>query len=118
MLALENGDRTCVIRGAPANVTHAESLIEKYIIEQPVIYTETLTVPLSSVGRIIGRGGETIRAIQDQSKARVNVESHNHYGRNNFNMIFKILMKTIFVFYFFEHYTHFLVIISCYFRNW
>ncbi|ODM99995.1 Tudor and KH domain-containing protein [Orchesella cincta] len=77
---LENGDRLCVIQGSPANVTLAESIIQKYITEQPIVYTETVTVPLSSVGRIIGRGGETIRAIQEQSKARVNIESHNHYG--------------------------------------
>ncbi|CAL8089336.1 unnamed protein product [Orchesella dallaii] len=80
---LDNGDRLCVIRGSPANVTIAESLIEKFITEQPIIYTETVTVPLSSVGRIIGRGGETIRTIQEQSKARVNVESHNHYGNGD-----------------------------------
>lgn len=79
--ALENGDRLCVIRGAPGNVSLAESLIEKFMYEQPTVFTITLTVPLSSVGRIIGRGGETIRSIQDQSKARVNVESHNHYGK-------------------------------------
>lgn len=82
LLALENGDRTCVIRGAPSNVTIAESLIEKFMLEQPTVYTETLTVPLSSVGRIIGRGGETIRNIQELSKARVNVESHGHYGND------------------------------------
>ncbi|KAL0136974.1 hypothetical protein V8B55DRAFT_1590806 [Mucor lusitanicus] len=36
-----------------------------------------ITVPSSAVGLIIGRGGETVRAMQDQSGARVKIEPAN-----------------------------------------
>lgn len=76
---MDNGDRICVIRGQPQCVTVAESLIEKHILDQPMISTETVHVPQSSVGRIIGKGGESIRAIQDLSKAKVNVDTANQF---------------------------------------
>ncbi|KAI7894138.1 uncharacterized protein EV154DRAFT_107799 [Mucor mucedo] len=36
-----------------------------------------VTVPASSVGLIIGRGGETVRALQEQSGARVKIDPTN-----------------------------------------
>jgi len=81
--ALENGDRVCVIRGLPQDVTLAESMIEKFVMEQPVVSTHTISVPQSCVGRIIGKGGESIRQIQDMSRAKVTVDSQNTFQRGN-----------------------------------
>ena len=39
--------------------------------------TVTIHVPSSKVGVIIGRGGETIRDLQDRSGARINVTPDN-----------------------------------------
>lgn len=36
-----------------------------------------VTVPATSVGLIIGRGGETVRALQEQSGARVKIDPTN-----------------------------------------
>ncbi|CEP09950.1 hypothetical protein [Parasitella parasitica] len=36
-----------------------------------------ITVPSSAVGLIIGRGGETVRSMQDQSGARVKIDPNN-----------------------------------------
>jgi far upstream element-binding protein len=36
-----------------------------------------VTVPSSAVGLIIGRGGETVRSMQDQSGARVKIDPSN-----------------------------------------
>lgn len=39
-----------------------------------------ITVPSSAVGLIIGRGGETVRSMQDQSGARVKIEPANDHN--------------------------------------
>lgn len=72
----------CVIRGSRGNVTIADSLVQKFIMEHLVLYEEPLLVPSAAVGRIIGKGGETIRSIQEVSKARVMVDTRNKPGTN------------------------------------
>lgn len=87
--ALDNGDRVCQIRGLPQDVTVAESLIEKFIFEQPFITSQIMHVPQSSVGRIIGKGGETIRGIQDMTRAKVIVDTANQFhNRGEFSSYF------------------------------
>ena len=80
LVALENGDRLCIIRGRPDDVAFAQDLISKYIASQPVQHTREILVPSLCLGRIIGRNGETIRGIQDTSKAKVGVDSNRVEG--------------------------------------
>ena len=79
-IAMENGDRICLIRGRPDDVAFAQDLINKYIASQPVQHTREIMVPSLCLGRIIGRNGETIRGIQDTSKAKVIVDSNKVEG--------------------------------------
>lgn len=55
--------RTVVIRGEREKARKAEFLINKIINEQPKILTEEYYVPQKCCGRIIGRGGTTIRHL-------------------------------------------------------
>jgi transcription antitermination factor NusA-like protein len=55
--------RTMVIRGLRERIKHAEVLIKKIIDEQPVLETITVEVPQRVIGRIIGKGGKTIRQL-------------------------------------------------------
>jgi predicted RNA-binding protein YlqC (UPF0109 family) len=87
---LENGDRICQIRGQPSDVTVAESLIEKHIMEQPFITSQTMYIPHSSVGRIIGKGGESIRGIQDMSRAKVIVDTGNQFHNRGILLYFSL----------------------------
>jgi len=48
-------DRTLVIRGTQDAVHQAELLVRKVIVDQPPIVSDTVTVPGSAVGRIIGQ---------------------------------------------------------------
>ena len=41
---------------------------------------EYLVVPASSVGKIIGRGGEMIRDLQSRSQAKIQVDHSGHSG--------------------------------------
>ena len=55
--------RTMVIRGSRERIKHAEVLIKKVIDEQPVLDKITVEIPQQVVGRIIGKGGKTIRQL-------------------------------------------------------
>lgn len=67
-------DRTVVIRGTSNCAQQAELLIRKIIADQPPIVTETIMVPEKTLGRIIGRSGDTIRQMSRQSKAKIIVD--------------------------------------------
>ncbi|XP_068211357.1 tudor and KH domain-containing protein homolog [Palaemon carinicauda] len=68
------GYRICTIRGSEDNVTLAQKLVIKAVTDQPIIETEEILVPIASVGRIIGRNGESIKAVTRASGAKVTVE--------------------------------------------
>ncbi|XP_043935874.1 tudor and KH domain-containing protein isoform X2 [Protopterus annectens] len=67
------GQRTLLICGHPVQVCKAKAMIHQ-ILADNVQVTEKFYVPQQSVGRIIGRGGEVIRSICRQSRARVTCE--------------------------------------------
>ena len=52
-----------VIRGSRERIKHAEVLIKKIVDEQPVLEKVTVEIPQRVVGRIIGKGGKTIRQL-------------------------------------------------------
>ncbi|XP_020900391.1 tudor and KH domain-containing protein isoform X2 [Exaiptasia diaphana] len=66
--------RTVVIKGERENARKAEFLIKKIISEQPKMLTEEYYVPQRSCGRIIGRGGMTIRHLSKVSGARITID--------------------------------------------
>ena len=55
--------RTMVIRGSRERIKHAEVLIKKIIDEQPVMEKISVEIPQRVIGRIIGKGGKTIRQL-------------------------------------------------------
>ncbi|CAG7826662.1 unnamed protein product [Allacma fusca] len=89
---LENGDRLCVIKGRPDDVSFAQDLINKFISAQPVAVTKEILIPRLSIGRIIGRNGETIRGIQDMSKAKVNIDSDRYEVREGDSEEYGVVM--------------------------
>ena len=55
--------RTMVIRGSRERIKHAEVLIKNIIDEQPVREKISVEIPQKVIGRIIGKGGKTIRQL-------------------------------------------------------
>ena len=63
----ENGERIVLIQGEREKAKRAEILVKKIIAEQPVIRTEEIFIPARACGRIIGKGGQTIRNMSSLS---------------------------------------------------
>ena len=55
--------RTILIRGSRERIKQAEVLIQKIIEEQPVLEKVKIKIPQRLIGRIIGKGGKTIRQL-------------------------------------------------------
>lgn len=67
------GQKVVRIRGTPDDVCRASVALHRIVAESATA-VEELRLPQRAVGRIIGRGGQNIRAIQRQSNAKVNCE--------------------------------------------
>lgn len=67
--------RVVTIQGTPESAQLAESMIHEIIMNQPLIISHEMWVPARACGRIIGRGGETIRLITRTSCAKIMVDS-------------------------------------------
>ncbi|XP_077012106.1 tudor and KH domain-containing protein isoform X2 [Tamandua tetradactyla] len=73
----EGGDeRVLLISGFPVQVCKAKAAIHHILTESATV-SEQLSVPQRSVGRIIGRGGETIRSICKASGARITCDKES-----------------------------------------
>lgn len=59
----ESEERIVLIQGEREKAKRAEILVKKIIAEQPVIRTEEIFIPQRACGRIIGKGGQTIRQL-------------------------------------------------------
>ncbi|XP_064032112.1 tudor and KH domain-containing protein [Pogoniulus pusillus] len=66
----EGADTVLLLSGSPEQVASAKASIHR-IAAESVPVCEQLCVPRRAVGRIIGRGGETVRGICRSSGARV-----------------------------------------------
>ncbi|XP_073991717.1 tudor and KH domain containing protein papi isoform X2 [Rhodnius prolixus] len=66
--------RTCRIRGKKEDIELAEHIIQEAIATQANVTTYEMKVPQKSCGRIIGRCGDTIRAISKASKCSISVD--------------------------------------------
>ncbi|KAF1761659.1 hypothetical protein GCK72_009915 [Caenorhabditis remanei] len=74
-----NGIRNCTIEGPPDQVAIAKQMITQVIsrnqtgVPQTVAtgeVTEEMLIPADKIGLVIGKGGDTIRTLQDQSGLR------------------------------------------------
>ncbi|XP_057356725.1 tudor and KH domain-containing protein isoform X3 [Manis pentadactyla] len=63
-------ERVLLLSGFPVQVCKAKAAIHQILTENTPV-SEQLSVPQRSVGRIIGRGGETIRSICKASGAKI-----------------------------------------------
>ncbi|KAM6112583.1 tudor and KH domain-containing protein [Phoenicopterus ruber ruber] len=76
----EEGEETALlISGSPGQVCRAKAAIHQIVTESAPV-SEQLCVPQRAVGRIIGRGGETVRGICRSSGARVLCEREADAG--------------------------------------
>lgn len=62
------------IHGLSDDVALAEHHVKRFISLQPVFFTKEILVPSECVGAIIGVKGETVRSIQERSKAKIKVD--------------------------------------------
>uniref|UniRef100_H0WJG0 Tudor and KH domain-containing protein n=2 Tax=Otolemur garnettii TaxID=30611 RepID=H0WJG0_OTOGA len=69
-------ERVLLISGFPVQVCKAKAAIHQILIENTPV-SEQLSVPQRSVGRIIGRGGETIRSICKASGAKITCDKES-----------------------------------------
>ncbi|XP_013205293.2 tudor and KH domain-containing protein [Microtus ochrogaster] len=69
-------ERVLLISGFPVQVCKAKAAIHQILTESTPV-SEQLSVPQRSVGRIIGRGGETIRAICKASGAKITCDKES-----------------------------------------
>lgn len=67
-------NRTCVIHGTLDAAHQAELMIQQIIADIPEPITEQIEVPGYTLGRIIGKGGSSIRELQSVSGARITVD--------------------------------------------
>ncbi|NXW99721.1 TDRKH protein, partial [Larus smithsonianus] len=76
----EEGEETALlISGSPSQVCRAKAAIHQIVTESTPV-SEQLCVPQRAVGRIIGRGGETVRGICRSSGAKVLCEREADAG--------------------------------------
>ncbi|NWI99986.1 TDRKH protein, partial [Crypturellus undulatus] len=73
MEAEDSEEQALVIAGSPGQVCRAKAAIHHIVAENAPV-AEQLCVPQRAVGRIIGHGGETVRAICRSSGAKVTCE--------------------------------------------
>ncbi|XP_048149285.1 LOW QUALITY PROTEIN: tudor and KH domain-containing protein [Corvus hawaiiensis] len=71
----EGGQSLVQISGSPGQVCRAKAAVLRIVADSAPV-AEQLRVPQRAVGRIIGRGGETVRAICRSSGARVECGGH------------------------------------------
>ncbi|XP_054151030.1 tudor and KH domain-containing protein [Melozone crissalis] len=75
----EEGQSLVQISGSPGQVCRARAAVLRIVADSAPV-AEQLRVPQRAVGRIIGRGGETVRAICRSSGARVECGAHDPEG--------------------------------------
>lgn len=63
-----------LVRGSPWCVQRAELEIKRLVLDAPINLTYEFLVPEFACGRIIGRGGKSIREISTVSNCKVTIE--------------------------------------------
>ncbi|XP_009465371.1 PREDICTED: tudor and KH domain-containing protein [Nipponia nippon] len=75
----EGEETVLLISGSPGQVCRAKAAVHQIVTESAPV-SEQLCVPQTAVGRIIGRGGETVRGICRSSGAKVLCEREADAG--------------------------------------
>ncbi|NXT44687.1 TDRKH protein, partial [Pelecanoides urinatrix] len=75
----EGEEAALLISGSPSQVCRAKAAVHQIVTESAPV-SEQLCVPQRAVGRIIGRGGETVRGICRSSGAKVSCEREADAG--------------------------------------
>ncbi|BFZ14053.1 hypothetical protein BsWGS_17092 [Bradybaena similaris] len=70
---------TLVIQGTPQSAQQAELMVHQLIAELPVILTEEIELPSYAIGRIIGKGGVTVREITSMSGAKIMIDRNEDF---------------------------------------
>ncbi|KAL8577956.1 hypothetical protein ACOMHN_011507 [Nucella lapillus] len=77
-------DRTVLIRGDSQSAQKAEVLIRQVMADMPTVVSELVYVPSYCLGRLIGRGGETVRNMSRTSKCTIVIDrTQESRGREN-----------------------------------
>ncbi|XP_026576026.1 tudor and KH domain-containing protein [Pseudonaja textilis] len=66
-------ERLIRISGSPVQVCKAKAAIHQ-ILEESLPMVEKISVPSRAIGRIIGKGGETVRAISQSTGAKIDCD--------------------------------------------
>ncbi|CAG5116492.1 unnamed protein product, partial [Candidula unifasciata] len=74
-----NSSRILVIQGTPESAHQAELLVHQVIAETPTVLTEEIEVPRYAIGRIIGKGGVTIRELTSVSGAKIVIDRNENF---------------------------------------
>lgn len=67
------GDKYAVIMGDSEAIAYAEEVIMKIVDDQPLLSTLEFSIPCTFVGSVIGRNGEVIRCLQEETGCRISV---------------------------------------------
>ncbi|XP_034256100.1 tudor and KH domain-containing protein homolog [Thrips palmi] len=81
--------RVVIIQGTRDAAQLAESMIHEIVTNQPLIISHEMLVPSRACGRIIGRGGETIRGMTRVSGAKILVDSTGQNERSETRIVLK-----------------------------
>lgn len=73
--------RVTVISANQASVENCKRQIEQIVADESTDHSKTVDCPQGIVGRVIGRGGETIRALQQASQAHIVVDQNYPEGQ-------------------------------------
>ncbi|KAM6032489.1 tudor and KH domain-containing protein-like, partial [Chlamydotis macqueenii] len=82
----EGEETTLLISGSPVQICRAEAALRRAVTESAPA-SERLRVPRRAVGRIIGRGGETVRGICRSSGAKILCEREPRAGADAFAVV-------------------------------
>ncbi|NXH09488.1 TDRKH protein, partial [Bucco capensis] len=82
----EGDEAALLISGSPSQVCQVKAAIHQIVTENTQVLEE-LNVPRRAVGRIIGRGGETVKSICRSSGAKVRCERETDTGKSPLKVI-------------------------------
>ncbi|GFR62170.1 tudor and KH domain-containing protein [Elysia marginata] len=83
--------RSLVILGTAEAAQQAELMIHQVIAEIPEVLTEEIEVPHYSIGRLIGKGGKTIREMCLSSGAKMEINRFEDYKGPNEPRVVKLM---------------------------
>lgn len=87
----QNSQRALVIFGTAEAAQQAELMIHQVIADIPEVLEEEIEVPAYSIGRLIGKGGKTIREMCLSSGAKMEISKFENYKGPNELRVVKLM---------------------------